>query len=401
MMTNFHIFDADNHYYETQDAFTRYLPKHLEGLFKYVEVNGRTKLAINNYISDYIPNPTFEVVAPPGLFEIKYRLENPNSTMSPDEIKDLEMPPKYMKSIPAFFEPEPRIELMDELGVDRSIMWPTLATLLEERLADDPIATHEAAHAFNEWLLDQWDFVYKDRIFSTPIIALNIVEKAIEELEWALKRGAKVVLVRPAPVPDFNGRRRSFALPEFDAFWARVQEADILVGMHEGDNGFQNYLNNYEGHTREFLPFETGISAFTKLINSESRPISDVIASIVGHGLVTRFPKLKFLPVENGSSWVRPLLDKFKLCYGRSPSYFLEDPVEAFNRCIWIHPFHEEDTVGLAKELGADRITFGSDYPHPEGLDKPTEFVKELRGLSEDDQRKIMGGNLSALMDAA
>ena len=98
-MTKFHIFDADNHYYETQDAFTRYLPKHLEGLFKYVEVNGRTKLAINNYISDYIPNPTFEVVAPPGLFEIKYRLENPNSTMSPDEIKDLEMPPKYMKSI--------------------------------------------------------------------------------------------------------------------------------------------------------------------------------------------------------------------------------------------------------------------------------------------------------------
>jgi len=158
-MTKFHIFDADNHFYETSDAFTRYLPKHLEGLFKYVEVDGRTKLAINDRISEYIPNPTFEVVAPPGLYEIRNRLENPMSTMSPDEAKLLEMPPKYMKSIPAFFEPEPRIELMNELGIDRTIMYPTLATLLEEHLADDPIATHEAAHAFNEWLLDQWSYL--------------------------------------------------------------------------------------------------------------------------------------------------------------------------------------------------------------------------------------------------
>jgi hypothetical protein len=60
------IFDADNHLYETEDAFTRHLPAQYEGVFKYVQVHGRTKIAVNNVISEYIPNPTFEVVGRPG-----------------------------------------------------------------------------------------------------------------------------------------------------------------------------------------------------------------------------------------------------------------------------------------------------------------------------------------------
>ena len=47
-----------------------------------------------------------------------------------------------MRSIDAYFAPGPRLALMDELGIDRAIMWPTLASLLEERLSDDPRATH-------------------------------------------------------------------------------------------------------------------------------------------------------------------------------------------------------------------------------------------------------------------
>ena len=43
-----------------------------------------------------------------------------------------------MKCIPAFREPGPRLELMDEQGVDRTLMFPTLASLLEERMRDDP-----------------------------------------------------------------------------------------------------------------------------------------------------------------------------------------------------------------------------------------------------------------------
>jgi hypothetical protein len=51
------VFDADNHMYEATDAFTKYLPPEYENVIKYVEIKGRTKIAVNNKISEYIPNP--------------------------------------------------------------------------------------------------------------------------------------------------------------------------------------------------------------------------------------------------------------------------------------------------------------------------------------------------------
>ncbi len=56
-------FDADNHLYENRDALTKFLPRQYEGVIRYVEVDGRTKLAIRDRITDYIPNPTFAKVA--------------------------------------------------------------------------------------------------------------------------------------------------------------------------------------------------------------------------------------------------------------------------------------------------------------------------------------------------
>ena len=69
-----------------------------------------------------------------------------------------------------------------------------------------------------------------------------------------------------------------------------------------------------------------------------------------------------------------------------------------FKRNIYVHPFHEEDPIGLVELLGADRVLFGSDYPHPEGLADPLSFVDELSALPHDDVVKIMGGNLNHLM---
>jgi len=395
------VFDADNHMYESTDAFTKFLPAEYSGLIKYVEVNGRTKIAVKNKISEYIPNPTFNKVAPPGAQELEFKLKNPASMTKADREANLAAPPRYIEAPPAFFEPEARIMMMDEQGIDRAMMWPTLASLIEERLSDDPVATHVVVHALNQWMHEQWSFNFENRIFATPIITLPIVDKAIEELDWLVERGAKAILIRPAPVPDFGNRRRSFALPEFDAFWKKVEEADIVVGMHASDSGFQRYVNEWEGHDGEFLPFDKTPSAFYQLLHSEDRIINDVVTSIIGHGLVTRFPKLRIMPVENGSAWVRPLVKRLQRVYDRSPEAFDEDPVEAFKRCIYVHPFHEEDPIGLVELIGADNVLFGSDFPHPEGMYDPVSFVDQLDGLSDTDKAKIMGGNLNRIMKVA
>jgi predicted TIM-barrel fold metal-dependent hydrolase len=391
---DFPINDADNHMYETEEAFTRHLPPEYAGVIKYVQVKGRTKIAIKNAISDYIPNPTFEVVARPGAQQDYFKQGNPEGKSRREILGE------SMRSEPAFFEPAPRLARMDELGIDRTIMWPTLASLLEERLRDDPKATHAVIHALNQWMYEQWSFAYEDRIFAAPVITLPIVERAIEELEWVLERGARIVLIRPAPVPGIEGTR-SFALPEFDPFWEKVVEADIPVGMHGSDDGQTKYLNVWEGGADgEYLPFKTA-NAFEEVFRSYHRGIMDAMASAVCHGLFTRFPTLRILPIENGSRWVGPLLDALAHTQEMQPTLFPEDPVAVFKRNIWVHPFHEDDPMDVVRLIGADRVLFGSDYPHPEGLAEPTSYVDQLAELPHDDIARIMGGNLAEVMGFA
>jgi predicted TIM-barrel fold metal-dependent hydrolase len=391
---DFEVFDADNHLYETKDALTKFLPEERAGLIDYIDVHGRTKIAVKGQISDYIPNPTFDRVAAPGAQEEYFKIGNPEGK-SPREIMG-----RGMDAIPAYREPGPRLELMNELGLDRALMWPTLASLVEERLRDDPEAIHDVVHALNQWMHEQWTFNYEDRIFPVPVITLPIVSRAIDELQWVLDRGAKVILVRPAPVPGFKGPR-SFALKEFDPFWELVQEADVVVGMHASDSGYQRYINEWEGvRDNEFTPFGAQ-SGFTQIVIGQHREIMDTVASAIGHGLCTRFPRLKIAPIENGSGWVSGLLDDMAHAYRSNPQGWEEHPVEVFKRNIFIHPFHEDDPVGLVDLLGADNVLFGSDYPHPEGMVDPITFVDDLAGLPGDQIAKVMGGNLSHLMNLA
>ncbi|CUU57169.1 Predicted metal-dependent hydrolase, TIM-barrel fold [Parafrankia irregularis] len=388
---DFPVFDADNHMYETVDAFTKYLPKEHEGLIKYVQVNGRDKIAVRGVISEYIPNPTFNVVARPGAWEDYFKNGNPEGKST------RELMGKPIRSPEAFFAPEPRLKLMDELGLDRAIMWPTLASLLEDRLRDDPRATHIVVHALNQWMHEQWTFNYENRIFATPVITLPIVSEAIKELEWIVERGAKIILIRPAPVPGFEGFR-SFALPEFDPFWKKVVEADITVGLHSSDDGLTRYYNMWEGRQDgEHLPFATP-SAFTDIMHKQHRGIFDTVTSLIGHGLLTRFPQLRILPVENGSGWVRPFIEAAGESYAKSPKLYDEDPIEVLKRNIWIHPFFEENTKYLIDLVGVDRVVFGSDYPHAEGLSDPLSYMDDLEGLSREDKAKIMGGNLATAL---
>jgi predicted TIM-barrel fold metal-dependent hydrolase len=387
----FPVFDADNHLYETRDAFTRHLPDRYKGAVDYVDVRGRTKIVVRGTISEYIPNPTFEVVARPGAQEEYFRSGNPEGK----SYRELVGEP--MRSIPAFREPGPRLELMDELGVDRALMFPTLASLLEERMRDDPVLIHAVIHSLNEWLYEEWTFDYEDRIFATPVISLPIVEKAIEELEWVVERGARTVLVRPAPVPAYGGSR-SFGFEEFDPFWQAVVDNDVLVSMHASDSGYSRYQSDWTG-PMEMLPFRP--DPF-RMLTMATRPIEDSMAAFVCHGAFTRFPELRVASIENGGDWVTPFVEHLEDVHRKMPQAFDEDPVDAFKRNVYVSPFHEDDIEQLVDVMGADHLLFGSDYPHPEGLAEPCSYVDHLPdGLPGDDVAAIMGGNLARLMRVA
>ena len=385
----FPVFDGDNHLYETRDALTKFLPPEYRSAIRYVEVDGRTKIATMGQISDYIPNPTFDKVAAPGAQEDYFRHGNPEGK------SHREILGKPIRSTDAFREPGPRLALLDEQGVDKTMMYPTLASLVEERFRDHPEATHTIIHALNQWLQETWSFDYKGRIFTTPIITLPIVEKAIEELNWVVEHGARTVLIRPAPVPGPRGSR-SFALPEFDPFWKRVTEAYVPVVMHASDSGYSKYANDWEG-AGEFRPFQP--TPFRSYYSLARNPAEDAVAALACHGLLTRFPELRIAMVENGTTWLPRLLQNLADTRKKMPQLYSEDPLEAIQGG-YFNPFWEENVAELAKLVGIDHLFFGSDYPHPEGLADPLSYAEHHAELTEHEMAMVMGGTLAQIMRA-
>jgi predicted TIM-barrel fold metal-dependent hydrolase len=386
----FPVFDGDNHLYETREALTAYLPAEYKGAIRYVEVDGRTKIATLGQISEYIPNPTFDVVAAPGAQEDFFRHGNPEGKSRRETMG------KPIRSIAAFREPAPRLALMDEQGVRRAMMFPTLASLVEERFRDHPDAIHAIIHALNQWMLQTWTFDYQGRIFATPVISLPIVERAIEELDWAVEHGARAVLIRPAPVPGLHGTR-SFGMREFDPFWRRACETGVLVVMHVSDSGYSRFGNEWEGAS-EFLPFDP--TPFRAYWSHARVPMADALASLACQGTLARFPDLRIYSVENGAHWVPATLSALADTYKKMPKSFAEEPGAAIRRCFYINPFWEDNVLELAEHVPLDHIVFGSDYPHPEGLKEPLSYVDELAGLTDEQKAMVMGGTLSRLMKA-
>lgn len=47
--------------------------------------------------------------------------------------------------------------------------------------------------------------------------------------------------------------------------------------------------------------------------------------------------------------------------------------------------------------MGNDRVIFGSDWPHIEGMPQPLDYLADLEKFSEADTRKIMRENAEAL----
>lgn len=384
------VFDCDFHLYEGADAFTRYLPEEYGGLVRLAEVDGRTKMIVRGRISDYIPNPTFQVVAEPGSAAEYFSGRN-------HEGKSFREIVRPMRAIPEFTDPDARLALMDRMHIQSIVNFPTLASLIEVNFMGDPVATQVLVHAFNQWLFDEWGFDHQGRIYTTPVINLATAEGAVAELDWVLERGARTVLVRPGPVAGFRGPRSPF-LPDSDPFWARIEEMGIPVMLHASDSGYQRHANEWSGADREMRPFEQDVFAS---VSQSHRPIMDTIFSAVCHGMLSRFPGVRLGSIENGGTWMGRVVEDLADGYGKMPHLFAEHPLDVLRRALYVAPFWEDPLEPLIDAIGLDHILFNSDWPHPEGLADPVEyavFARDEVGLPEQDVARIMGGNMYELM---
>ena len=383
------VFDADNHIYEPIEALTQHLPAKHQHKVQLVQVGRRTRIALRGQITDYIPNPTFEVVSAPGSHAAYYAGHNPLG------LTLREMAGDPIRLTDAMRWPEPRLALMEEQGIVGAIIFPTLANLVEYHVADDPDLTHDIIHALNEWLHEVWTFNLHDRVYPAAAITLALVDRAVAELEWVLARGAKVLLLRPSPVVGYRGSR-AISLPEFDPFWTRVQEAGVAVCLHGTQPITTHYADLWEPTDSENAFSQ---SAYRSLLLGH-RDIQDTIAGLICQGTLSRFPRLRVGSVENGADWVPDLLTNLAKSARLHPKSYTEDPVEVFRRQVYITPFWEDDVPELVALCGEGRVLYGSDYPHPEGMATPRAYFDYLDGMDERVIRRIVHDNVRELIGA-
>lgn len=383
---SFRAFDADNHYYEATDAFTRHIPREFRKRgVQWAEIDGKRRLLVGGRVNRFIPNPTFDPVARPGALDEYFR-----GKTAGDDIRAAFGELEPIRA--AYREPAARLELMDEQGLEGAFLFPTLGVGMEDALEDDPEAAHAVFHAFNEWLLDDWGFEYAGRLFAAPMISFLDPGRAVAEVEWVVERGARIVVMRSGPVRDPNGHRSPGDVAH-DPVWARLEEAGITVAYHSGESGY-GFLAEAWGQDPEFEAFR--YDSFKQIITGH-RPIHDTVAALVCHGVFTRFPGLRVATIESGSDWVQPLLRALGRAHRQRPGEFGVHPVEQLKRHVWVSPFYEDDMLGLRDAIGADHVLFGSDYPHAEGLADPLGYVDDLAGFTDDEIRLVMRENARAL----
>jgi predicted TIM-barrel fold metal-dependent hydrolase len=91
---------------------------------------------------------------------------------------------------------------------------------------------------------------------------------------------------------------------------------------------------------------------------------------------------------------------------GAKPSKLIGGPIqgrpsEIFKQHFYVCPFFEDPVPELVEVLGAEHVLFGSDWPHPEGVTEPLDFLDECEGLSDAQIRRIMRENNAQLMGLA
>ncbi len=384
--------DADNHYYEPLDAFTRHLDRRFKDRgVRPVQDGKRTHLLIGGRLNRFVPNPTFDPIIVPGCIDPLFRGQIPEG-VDPRSLMQVEpLRAEYR-------DRDRRVEVMDEQGLGGALLFPTLGCGVEEALRDDVPATMASMTAFNRWLDDDWGFAYRDRIFAVPMLSLADPDGALEELDWLLDRGARMVHVRPAPVPAPNGASRSLGDKRFDPVWASIAAASIPVAFHLGDSG---YNARFAGAWGASDTFGFGNSDALGQVLVADRAIHDTIASLLVHGVFQRHPTLRVASIENGSDWLHLLAKRLRKQRNQMPWSFAEDPLDTLRRHVWVTPYLEEDLHALADLVGVERVLFGSDWPHGEGVAQPLDFEQELGGFDEGAVQRIMHDNCAELLGLA
>jgi predicted TIM-barrel fold metal-dependent hydrolase len=390
------IFDADTHLYEAEDAFRRHLPPDLqkEWGFHY-EIEGPSRIL-------YIGHRKVEVSA--GYYTADGKVPAPGKLhewLRAMAQGKAEVDMRVAKT-PDMLSAAPRIQKMNEFGVEKAFIYCGDMVSGVSYL-DDPPAAARILHAYNQWMLDDWQFTYQDRLFSAPVITLHDLDWACKEAKWAVENNARLILMPMGPANN-----RAPAHPDHDRFWSILNEAHVRVVYHVSE---AIYLKDHMAVWGERMQSSRlKQTAFVWMHGYSERPVIETLSSFLFWNFFERFPNIKLLSAENGAEWVPAMLRKMDKVRGIAknghwPSGQLKErPSRIFKRHIGVVAYPEDDLAQIIEQCDGDAswILMGSDYPHSEGVPEPRDFMKEAcEGLTAEQVRMVMYDNALRFMKPA
>jgi len=284
------------------------------------------------------------------------------------------------------FDPVARLEDMDAEGIDAAVLYPTIG--LGFWGITDRAAAVSVARAYNDWLA-AYCAAAPDRLFGAAMVPFQDPAAAVAELRRAREElGFVAAFVRPNPCLG-----RTLVDPANEPFWNAAEALGVAVAVHEGLQMAVPPLGS-DRHPTNVL-----------VLHAISHTLEQMLAcaQVIGLGVLERHPGLRVVFLEAGGGWAPYWLARLD---HQVPSYhrYAPDlsllPSEYFARQCWVSFEIDEVTLPvLVPFIGAERVVWGSDYPHADSTfpGAVKELHETIAPLPEETRRRILGANAAAL----
>ncbi len=291
---------------------------------------------------------------------------------------------------PGGSDPTCRIKEMETDGLSAEVLYPT--NLLPHFAMDDAKLQEACFRAYNDWLIDYCK-VAPNRLIGIGAISVYDIDGAVKELERCAKAGLKGSIIWQAPHPDLP-----FHSEHYNKFWAASQDLNMPVNLH---------ILTGHGYHKEtvFGNKRTGVEAYRGSVNLKLKEIIDAFFELIFYGVLDRYPKLRFVSVENEIGWMPFMLQQWDYYYNRfkgvNPPPITKNPSEYFNRQIY-GTFFRDTAAGHSFEWwGQDNCMWSNDYPHGNSTwpESKKYIDRDLGHLPADVRKKLVCTNVAKLYD--
>jgi uncharacterized protein len=305
------------------------------------------------------------------------------------------------KGIRRLSDPDLRLNDQDRDGVQAEVLYGILGATGR---MNDPEATVEVMRIYNEWLAD-FCGTHPERYAGLASIPNNPIDAAIAEVERVAKRGA----VRGLDIANSTDLRPLWD-PYWNPLWEVIDACGLPLHFHTIGTRLPDDLQRlvFMGADVARAPADAtpedkrlARMAFATHITGFQINMGNVLMSVIFGGVLERYPRIRVVLGEAGIGWIPYILwrmdgeweDQFKDLSLTMP------PSEYWRRQCWAT--YQTDPVGLKllDELGVDKVMWGSDFPHPDGVwpDSKEYIEREMGHLSPDVRRKIVCENAARL----